>query len=169
MSQLTPIALQRIARGTRGVLRKTVKSELYAAHLARAVRTADLDMLERLYGQATTGFNDASVNRSGFGIGFAAPAPADQIFMNNAIQGGRLFTANRIRSLSFRVLPFYNQIAGSNLYAQRLVRAARARDQVRLRRLIAPYIRRSGLLSVAGDSKSIVLRIRVAGGAVFLH
>lgn len=169
MSQFTTVALQRVARGTRGIIRKTAKSERYAARLTRAVRTTDLDLLERLYRQATSGFNDISANRNGFGIGFAAPAPADEIFMNTAIQGGKLFTANRIRSLSFRVLPLYNKIAGDSQYAQRLVRAASARDQVRLRRLIAPYVRRNGLLSATGDSKGIALRIRVAGGAVFLH
>ena len=169
MSQLTTVALQRVARGTRGIIRKTAESERYAVRLTQAVRTANLDLLERLYRQATSGFNDVSVNRNGFGIGFEVPAPADEIFMSTAIQGGMFFTANRVRSLSFRVLPLYNKIASDSPYAQRLVRAARARDQVRLRRLIVPYVRRNGLLSATGDSKSIVLRIRTAGGAVFLH
>jgi hypothetical protein len=169
VSQLTAVALQRLARGTRGIICKTARNMRYAARLTKAVRTTDLDLLERLYRKATSGFNDVSVNLNGFGIGFAVPAPADQIFMDTAIQGGEFFTANRIRSLSFRVLPLYDKIASSNLFAQRLVRAARAGDQVRLRRLIAPHIRRNGLISATGDSKSIVLRIRVAGGAVYLH
>jgi len=169
VSRLTTAALQRIARGARGIIRKTAVNGAYAGSLAKAVRSTNLDLLERLYRQATKGFNDVSVNRSGFGIGYAAPAPADQVFMDTAIQGGKLFTARRIRSLSIRVLPLYAKLASDRRYAERLVRLARTGDQVRLRRLIAPFILHNGLLSARGDSKSIVLRVRVAGGAVFLH
>jgi len=169
MSQLTAAALQRIARGARGIIRRTAKSGAYAACLNKAVRNTDLDLLERLYRKATSGFNDVSVNLNGFGIGYAAPAPAGQVFMDTAIQGGARFTAARIRSLSIRVLPLYAKLASDRQFAERLVRLARARDQVRLRRLIAPFVRFNGLLSATGDAESIALRVRVAGGTVFLH
>lgn len=168
MAVLTAAALQRIARGTIGIYRRAVNREAYARRAARAVRASDLDALERLFRLATRGFNDVGANGAGFSIGFCAPAPAGQVFNANAIQGGRRYTAARLRSLSFRVIPLLARITARRQYAERLARAARAGDQVRLRRLIAPYIRRNGLVSVQGDAESIILRIRTADGSTFL-
>src|SRR5690606_34962546 len=102
---------QRIARGARGIIAKAARDGRYAVCLTRAVRRTDLDLLERLYRKVTSGFNDVSVNMNGFGIGYAVPAPADESFMDTAIQGGDRFTAPRIRSLSARVLPLYAKLA----------------------------------------------------------
>jgi hypothetical protein len=168
MSRLTAAALRRSARGVRGIYRKAEADARYAERLAAAVRNTDLDALDRLFRQATSGFNETGANGSAFTIGFAAAAPASEILHAASIRGGRRFTAARLRSLSFRILPLVRSIADKCTCAEALVRAARARDNARLRRLIAPRIRRGGLVSVQGDAKSIVMRIRVADGSVFL-
>ncbi|MDF2960485.1 MAG: hypothetical protein K0S39_2220 [Paenibacillus sp.] len=169
MSQLTTAALRRAARGTVGIYRKIATDAVYAARLTNAIRSSDLTAIRNLFRQATSGFNEFGANGFGFDIGFAVPAPADEIFNASTISGRRTLTVRRLRSLASRILPLYARIASDRQFAANLVLAARAGNQSRLRRLIAPLIRSSSLASVRGDQKSIVMQIRVSGGAVFIN
>ncbi|CAM4416370.1 hypothetical protein L1N85_25915 [Paenibacillus alkaliterrae] len=168
MSIITAEALRKSARKTFPVYRKIAKDPVYALRLSHALRNSDLDKVETLLKQATSGFNTFGANPGGFDIGYSAQPPADEIFNATSVKGRGTLTATGLAKLSRRILPLYRKISCDKKFSTALVLAAKAGNHTRLRRLIAPLIPNNRLVSVRGDKKSIVLEIKTCD-VVFIN
>jgi hypothetical protein len=168
LSILTVVALRKAATKTIPIYREIVCNPVYATRLTIAIRNNNLDSLNRLFKEVTSGFNDFGTNSFGFSIGFKAPAPADQVENATNTKGRVRLTVISLRSISKRILPLYRKISSNNAFATHLVLAARNRNNTILRALISPLLPANSLVSVRGDRTGIILEIKSVTGVVFI-
>ncbi|NEW09106.1 hypothetical protein GK047_24325 [Paenibacillus sp. SYP-B3998] len=168
MSQLTVVALRKAARKSLPIYLKIALSPLYAARLTLAIRNANLNTINRLFKEVTSGFNSVGSNTFGFSIQFAAPAPANEVGNATNTKGNVRLTVSSLRSISKRVLRLYGKISRDNAFATQLVQAAKVGNNIRLRALITPLLPSNSLVAVQGDRTGIVLQIKSSTGVVFI-
>ncbi|MCZ8522159.1 MULTISPECIES: hypothetical protein [Paenibacillus] len=165
---ITTAVLQKVAGAMLPFYHRIAVNRAYAAAWTKAVRNADLGVIERLLREVRLSLPrvlSISTNGIGYFIDFRAPRPVIQYTNGTSLRPGTTqfyFHTGVHRSIARVLVPLYREIVRNKPFARLIVAAVRSGNAALLNRLIRSKVTTRALKSITIEASGFSLGFRYA-------